>query len=294
MTRYNGSEIKTTGLIGKFRDPSVGHVLEKLSANLSQRGLRVLFDQETAAHVQNPVPEALPLEKLAAEIDLAIVVGGDGTILHVARTLAEHDVPLVGVNLGRLGFLADIPPDELFEHIDDLLGGKYRIEPRAMLSAELIRDGEVIGSGTALNDVVIYKGDISRLIDIETWIDDQFVNHSRGDGVIVATPTGSTAYALSAGGPILHPELPAMALVPVCPHTLSNRPIVVRDQSAIRIVLARSSQQAQTTLDGQICFPPMQLNDAVVVRRSKHDMKLIRPCEHTQYDVLRAKLNWAQ
>ncbi len=294
MIQYNGSDIKTTGLIGKFRDPSVGHVLEKLADNLTRRGLRVFFNRETANHMESPVAEALPLEQLAAKIDLAIVVGGDGTILHVARTLAEHDVPLVGVNLGRLGFLADIPPEALFEHVDDLLGGQYRIEPRAMLSAELVRDGEILQTATALNDVVIYKGDISRLIDIETWIDGQFVNHSRGDGVIVATPTGSTAYALSAGGPILHPELPAMALVPVCPHTLSNRPIVVRDQSEIKIVLARSSQQAQTTLDGQICFPPMQCGDSVIVRRSAHDMKLIRPQEHTQYDVLRAKLNWAQ
>lgn len=282
------------GLIGKFRDRSVGDVLRSLADKLSERGVQVLLDEETAQHIEHPPADSLPLEQLATNIDLAIIVGGDGTILHVARALALHDVPIVGVNLGRLGFLADIPPNELFDHVDDILDGGFRIEPRSMLQAEVVRDGKTIYQANALNDAVLYKGDVSRLIDIETWIDDQYVNHSRGDGIIIATPTGSTAYALSAGGPILNPDLPAFAMVPVCPHTLSNRPIVIKDSSLIKVVLTRSAQQhAQLTLDGQIQYA-IQQNDEILIRRAEHDVKLIRPNQHTQYDVLRAKLNWGQ
>ena len=172
-------------------------------------------------------PRCARSARSAGEIDLAIVVGGDGTLLHVARHLAASRVPIIGVNLGRLGFLADIPADAMLPEVTRILDGDYHTESRLLLAAEIMRKGKIVYAAQAFNDVIVTKGDLARMIELETYIDGEFVNDMRGDGVIIATPTGSTAYALSAGGPILHPTLPAIVLVPICPHTLSNRPIVV-------------------------------------------------------------------
>ena len=238
--------------------------------------------------------ESRPLATIGKDIDLAIVVGGDGTILHVARNLAQHGVPLIGVNLGRLGFLTDIPADRMYEELTSILDGDFKTEERILLEAEVVRNGKVLHSANAFNDVVVNKGQLARLIEFETWVDGEFVNSTRADGIIVATPTGSTAYALSAGGPILHPTLPAIVLVPICPHTLSDRPLAVSSNSRIEIVMTSTARQsAHVTLDGQTNFS-IQDHDCVRVRRADRAVTLIHPTRRNHYEVLRAKLRWGE
>jgi len=224
--------------------------------------------------------------------DIAIVVGGDGTLLDVARRVAPFDIPVAGVNLGRLGFLVDIQREDMLATLKNILHGKYRCERRIMLRAEIFRAGESIHQSEALNDVVVSKGELARLIEFETLVDDYHVNSARADGIIVATPTGSTAYALSANGPILHPTLEAIALVPICPHTLSNRPLVINSTSTVRIRMLDSGQQnTYVSFDGQSSVR-LQDGDHVDIVMGDHRIRLLRPLEHSHYDVLRAKLGW--
>lgn len=224
--------------------------------------------------------------------DIAIVVGGDGTMLHVARQVAPFDIPIAGVNLGRLGFLVDIRRDDMHDTLQKILQGQYRSEARIMLRAEIFRSGQSIHASEALNDVVISKGELARLIEFETLIDEYHVNTARADGIIIATPTGSTAYALSANGPILHPTLESVALVPICPHTLSNRPLVINSTSTVRIRMLDSGQQnTYVSFDGQSSVK-LQDGDYVDIGMAEHRVRLLRPLEHSHYDVLRAKLGW--
>ena len=235
----------------------------------------------------------LDREPLARQCDLAIVVGGDGTLLNAARSLADTGCAVLGVNLGRLGFLVDVSPDEMDMQIDRILGGNFIEEPRTLLHAAVTRDGEPVDESTALNDVIVHKKDIARMIELDTWIDGHFLNRNRSDGLIVATPTGSTAYALSGGGPILHPDLDAITLVPICPHTLSNRPIVINHDSCIEIVIHEAALQAQISCDGQVTLT-LDPGDRVTVRRHDHDLRLIHPPGHDYFDVLRRKLRWSE
>ncbi|MFQ5936458.1 MAG: NAD(+)/NADH kinase, partial [Acidiferrobacterales bacterium] len=245
-----------------------------------------------AALVGEPRAARRPLPEIGEAIDLAIVVGGDGTLLNVARSLANFEVPLIGVNLGRLGFLTDIPPESMIEDIGKMLDGNYVEEQRSLLSAEIERDGKVVHTSNAFNDVIINKGELSRLIEFETYLDEQFINSMLADGIIVATPTGSTAYALSAGGPLLHPTLAAIVLVPICPHTLSDRPIVVSSNSVVRIVMAgRGQQRAHVTFDGQL-HHALRNHDQIRVLRASRTVHLWHPAGRNHYDVLRAKLHW--
>ncbi len=285
---------RTIGLISKTGDPGVTDTLVTLAADLGKRGLKVILDVSAAEHFVQPTEAVMKRTELAGECDLAIVLGGDGTLLNAARSLAEADVPVLGVNLGRLGFLTDVSPGEMRERLDEILAGQYEEEWRSLIHASVIRGGQTISESGALNDAVIHKWDISRMIELDTMIDGRFLNSLRADGLIVSTPTGSTAYALSGGGPILDPALGALVLVPICPHTLSNRPIVVSDQVEIEIVLqGDDTTKAQITCDGQVNFE-LLAGDRVNIRRKDRDLRLIHPRQHDHFDIMRRKLRWAE
>jgi NAD+ kinase len=286
--------IRAVGLFGKYRDPSVREPLERLARFLQGRELELRLDDHTAALLPKELAPASPIERIGAEIDLAIVIGGDGTLLSVARHLAPHRVPLIGVNQGRLGFLTDIPTERMIEEIGRILDGDYQTESRLLLHAEIMRRGRIVHSATAFNDVIVTKGELARMIEFETFINGEFVNSTRGDGIIIATPTGSTAYAMSAGGPILHPTLPAITLVPICPHTLSYRPIVVGSDSVIQIVMTGTPDQfAHISFDGQTS-ERLEDGDHIYVRQAETPVELIHPAHRSHYEVLRAKLGWGE
>ena len=288
------SPFRTIGLIGKPGDPAVADTLAKLRRELQRRGLQVRLDESAAAYFEQPAEPVLPRHQLGESCDLAIVVGGDGTLLSVARSLVEADVAVLGVNLGRLGFLADVSPDEMCERLDEILAGKYEEERRSLLHASVLREGSPVSESDALNDVVIHKWDIARMIELDTAIDGRYLNSLRADGLIVSTPTGSTAYALSGGGPILDPALEALVLVPICPHTLSNRPIVVSDRVVIEVVVhGEPSTKAQITCDGQVNFA-LQLGDLIRIHRKEHSLRLIHPRNHDHFEIMRKKLRWAE
>lgn len=279
----------TIGLIGKHGDVSPRETILELGHFLLKRGHRVLLEARTAKRTANHKMITVSLDDLGAEADLAIVVGGDGTLLHTARSLADYEVPLLGINLGRLGFLADISPREMLTTLEQIFSGEYREESRFLLSAEI--DGVHY---TAFNDVVVHKWNIARMIELETYINGSFVNVQRSDGIIVATPTGSTAYALSGGGPLLHTDLNATLLVPICPHTLSNRPLVVDGDSEIEIVVCHPSENVhlRITCDGQTSLPLQ--GDRVTIRKHAHPVRLIHPVNHDHFYILRTKLGWSE
>jgi len=285
-------KIKTVGLVGKYQHDAVSGPITRLGQFLQQRGLNIVLDAQTATLIREPLGPNVALAEMGRTIDLAVVIGGDGTLLHVARTLAPHGVPIIGVNQGRLGFLTDIPAERMESEIGRMLDGDYKSEQRLLLHAEVVRGGKVLRAEHAFNDVTVTKGDLARMIEFETYIGDAFVHSARGDGMIVASPTGSTAYALSAGGPILHPTLPAIVLVPISPHTLSNRPIVVSSDSVVELVLVGpAGGQAHVTFDGQLNYV-LNDSDRVRVRRAEHMVELLHPASRSHYDVLRAKLHW--
>jgi NAD+ kinase len=285
---------QTVGLIAKYGDPGVADTLTKLVSDLAGRGLEVLLDESAAAYFEESDYPVVHRQQLGQQSDLAIVVGGDGTLLNAARSLAEADVAVLGVNLGRLGFLADVSPAEMHERLDEIFAGRYLEEHRSLLHASVVRGGQAVSESDALNDVVIHKWDIARMIEIDTTIDGRFVNSLRADGLIISTPTGSTAYALSGGGPILDPALAALVLVPICPHTLSNRPIVVSDEVEIEVVVhGEDANKAQITCDGQVNFA-LVADDQVRIRRKKHSLRLIHPQQHDHFDIMRRKLRWAE
>jgi NAD+ kinase len=287
-------EFKTVGIISKFSDLTIGDTIETLINFLNERGMRVLLDEDSAAKTlpASNNQDAVNLEQLGAACDLVIIVGGDGTLLHATRSLADHDVSLVGINLGRLGFLADISPQEMLEKLGEILDGQYHEEKRFLLQSSVERGGKTIIDGNAFNDVVIHKWNSVRMIEFETYVNGQLVNNQRSDGLIVSTPTGSTAYALSGGGPIMHPTLNAIVLVPVCPHTLSNRPLVINGDSEIELVIKNGNQpHVRVTLDGQTNFE-IQDGDRVKIAKKDKTIRLIHPIEHDHYHILREKLGW--
>ncbi|MFQ6021272.1 MAG: NAD(+) kinase [Acidiferrobacterales bacterium] len=284
--------IKNVGLFGKYGSRTSGGEISRLCEFLQKRKLNVLLEEMSATLVDKPTAASRPLPEIGEEIDLAIVIGGDGTLLHVARNLADFEVPLVGVNLGRLGFLTDIPAESMIADISKILNGDYQCEERFLLLAEIKRNGATVHTSKAFNDVIINQGEVARLIEFETYLDDKFVNSMLADGIIIASPTGSTAYALSAGGPLLDPTLPAIVLVPICPHTLSDRPIVVSSDSVVEIVLTGTKNQpAHVTFDGQLHYP-LQEHDRISVRRADKAIHLWHPSGRNHYDTLRAKLHW--
>jgi NAD+ kinase len=285
---------QTIGLIAKHQDPGVADTLAKLLADLRKRGQEVLLDESVADYFRHHGETAVDRDTLAERSDLVIVVGGDGTMLNAGRSVAETNVPMLGINLGRMGFLADVSPNDMHLRLDEILNGRYCEEQRSLLHTTVYRHGKAVSESDALNDVVVHKWDIARMIELDTAIDGQFLYSLRADGLIVSTPTGSTAYALSGGGPILEPTLPALVLVPVCPHTLSNRPLVVSDQVCIEILVQGDDHnQSQITCDGQLNFG-LLTGDVVRIRRKAETMRLIHPEHHDHFDVMRRKLHWAE
>ncbi len=286
------SPFQTVALIGKHKSPEIAEPLLKLADFLVSMGLKVVVDSVTAEHLTRHPYDEMALEDMGGKVDLAIVLGGDGTLLNVARTLVPFDIPLVGVNQGRLGFLTDISIDTMQRTIAGMLRGEFVTEKRMLLSGSVSRDDKQIFDALAFNDVVIHGGVSNSMLEFEVRIDGEYLYNQRADGLIVATPTGSTAYALSAGGPILHPALEAIALVPVAPHTLSNRPIVLKSESTLEILMHRS-EEARVRFDGHTHFD-LHGNDKVTVSRYIKPVCLLHPEGHSYYHTLREKLLWNQ
>ncbi|SOD39871.1 NAD kinase [Nitrosovibrio sp. Nv4] len=285
------SPFKTIALIGKHRNPDIVTPLLSLGRYLEDRNLEVLLDGLTAATLAETRYPAITMDEIGARADLTIVLGGDGTMLNIARKLAPFDVPLVGINQGRLGFLTDLSIDTMLETLGSILDGKFITERRMLLCVEVARESAITFSALALNDVAVNRGVGGNMIEFEVRINGEYVYSLRSDGLIVATPTGSTAYALSAGGPILHPSLDLIALVPVSPHTLSNRPIVVGPDAAVEILMQRTAV-ARVHSDSHAHYDVRE-HDKVVVRRAPHMVTLLHPFNHSYYRMLREKLGWS-
>ena len=278
-------------LIGKSNSPEIAASLRELAAYLRERGCTVLVEQETAALVDAGLAAA-DYDAIGRASDLALVVGGDGTMLAAARNLVRHRVPLAGVNQGRVGFMTDIALSDMRASVAALLDGRYSIEARTLLEAEIRRGDESVLRTLALNEAVVGKGSQGRLIEFQLHLDGEHVYTLRADGVIVATPTGSTAYALSAQGPILHPSVPAFALVPLNPHTLSARPVSVSDRCTIEIVLVRA-RDARAHFDG-FALNDMAQGDRLVLRRSDDVIRFVHPPGYSYFGMLREKLRWSE
>lgn len=282
----------TIGLIGKFGDPNFSGTLGQIADHLRQRQLRVLIDEDSARLIPDNGLEVASRTAIGQQCDLAIVMGGDGTLLNAARSLVDHEVPILGVNLGRLGFLADVSPSEIPHSLDEVLAGQFREASRSLLHAQVMHEGQVASEADALNDVVVHKREVARIIEVDAFVDGRFLNAYWADGLIISTPTGSTAYALASGGPIIHPGLEAVVLVPICPHTLTHRPIVVKADSVIEVVLnSVNTTAAQVTCDGQLSLA-IEPGDRILIRKKSRKARLIHPLNHDYFELLRAKLNW--
>jgi NAD+ kinase len=280
------------GIIGKYMNPSALQQMQSdladLANHLRAKNIEVWLEQSTAQHADLTGFNTANLDDIGKKIDLAIVMGGDGTMLSVARSLIGDDIPLVGINRGRFGFLTDLRAEEMLTAFDKILNGAYQIEKRMLLLASVYRANKQTYQGVALNDVVVKSG--LRLIELEVQVDGKFVHKQRSDGLILCTPTGTTAYSLSAGGPILHPNVDAIALVPISPHTLSNRPIALNSDSKIEISLVQSDD-AQVSYDGQFQLE-LEVGDKIIIQRAAKDISLLHPSEYCYFEMLRNKLNW--
>ena len=283
-------KFSTIGIFSKDKDDRLKKTLNGLHEFLLAKDYNVVILKNSAKYIDiNPIKKS----DFCDTVDLVIVVGGDGTLLKAGRLLADKDVPVIGINLGRLGFLVDVSPEKIAEQLTPMLAGESTIETRSLLYAEAFRDEESLGASMAFNDVVLHARDDVRMIEFDTHIDDVFVNTQRADGMVVATPTGSTAYALSSGGPILHPSLDALVLVPICPHTLSNRPIVVSNKSCITITMGESRNVgARVSFDGQANIR-LKSGDKVVIRQQEHTLQLVHPKDYDYFHILRNKLGWS-
>lgn len=287
-------QFKTVGVIGKRRDTRSGDTVRALCTQLRALKRKVLVEDSTAEHYRLKNVDTATRAQLAQRCDLAVVVGGDGTLLEAGRGLAANNVPLLGINEGRLGFMVDVKPEEMRETLAAILKGDYVREQRLLLSATIRRGKKTIGPFLAINDVVIRNQAAVRMLEFETWHGMQFISLHRADGIIVSSPTGSTAYALSGGGPVLHPSLEALSLVPICPHTLSDRPIVVGCEQPVRIVLAGGDgTRAMCTADGQV-NQDIVPGDVVEIRRARAALTLIHPSNHNFFHILRNKLHWGR
>lgn len=283
---------KTVALIGKYKSPDIKKPLLDLADFLRKRGVGIVLDELTAKHVNASEYPVLQLEKIGKRADLAIVLGGDGTMLNIARAFAPFDVPLVGVNQGRLGFLTDVSIGTVHETLGTILDGHYVTEQRMLLSAVVYSESDRVFSTLAFNDVAVAKGIKGSMIEIEVHIDGQFVYTLRSDGLVICTPTGSTAYALSAGGPILHPGLRLIGLVPICPHTLSNRPIVISGDATVEIRM-RQAVEARVHCDSHSSFD-LKDDDTIKIKRYPNAIRLLHPAGHNYYRMLRQKLHWSE
>ena len=284
-------DIRAVGIVSKPKVAHASAVIPGVVEWLKARGIAVRYDQATAGYLG--AGGAAPREEVAAEAGLLIVFGGDGTLLAAARALKGREVPLFPVNLGGLGFLTAISVDAVCPELERALKGEQRIGKRRMLHCELVREGVATASYDALNDVVVTKASIARIIDLDAFVDEHFVCAYKADGLIVCTPTGSTAYSLSAGGPIIYPRVGALCLTPICPHMLTNRPVIVPDTATIALLSRTRDGDAYLTIDGQI-GEPLREGDKVVCSRSPHVLRLIRPPQSMFFDVRRQKRKWGE
>jgi NAD+ kinase len=285
---------KRVGLLGRFADPNVAQPVAVIADHLRHRGCQVLLGAHDDMPAELAAWDSVAEAELAAGVDLIVAVGGDGTMLHAARRVAGQQVPLLGVNRGRLGFLTDVSPDQMVATVDAVLSGDFVDESRLMLQAEIGTSGQPVGPMLALNDVVLQKWKTGHMLDFVSWVNGVYVNTHGGDGLIVATPTGSTAYALSCGGPIMEPDVDALVMVPICPHTLSDRPLVFRASSTITIEIdERLDTQALVTCDGEV-LGEISPGEALTIRAADERVRLLHPVGHNYYELLRSKLNWGR
>lgn len=282
--------MKKIGVVCKSGRNEPAEILRDLLPSLRQKGYELFVDEDTARGLQIRGYERA---EIAANADVVIVLGGDGTMLGVSRLVAEKGIPIIGINLGSMGFITEINRDEIFSSIDRMLSDGCAVEERLMLTASIIRDSEKIAEYTVLNDVVVNKGALARIIDLETYVDDVYVTTFKSDGLIISTPTGSTAYSLSAGGPIVHPTLDCIVLTPICSHTLTNRPIVLPGASKIEVTLKTLSEDVYLTLDGQTGFS-LRRDDVIDIVKSEFKTRLLIPCERDYFKILRTKLKWGE
>ncbi|OGD12754.1 MAG: transposase [Candidatus Aminicenantes bacterium RBG_13_62_12] len=278
--------IKAAGVVIKPHAPNIEQVLRDLMRGLEERNIACLLEDVAARKLL--LKDGIPREELPERVDLMIVLGGDGTLLSIAHLAAQRDIPVLGINLGRLGFLTEVPTDEIYITLDAFLGGhKEIVSPRLLLEAQC-RERNFF----CLNDVVINKGAVARMIQIGIWIDDKEIAALKGDGLIVSTPTGSTAYSLSAGGPIVHPHVPALVLSPICPHTLSFRPMVIASSSRVRLQILTAGEEVYLTLDGQRGIT-LGKNDVIDIKQAGFELKLLSSPKRNYFDLLKEKLAWA-
>lgn len=284
----------TVALIGRYQDSGLDTPLRELAAVLGNANRKVLIEEETAVNTGvNEFPTA-SLDEIGSQADLAIVMGGDGTMLGVAREMAKYEIPLIGINHGRLGFITDIPIQNAQAAIQAVLDGQFTIESRSLLEGSVVRDGQTLTTALALNDVVLNRSGRSGMIEISVELDDEFMYKQRADGLIVATPTGSTAYSLSANGPILHPSVNAFLLVPVAPQTLSNRPIAIPNTGTLKLTLTeigRAETGASVHFDMQT-WSNLQLGDQIIVKKAQHQTRFLHPKGLSFFSTLRKKLHW--
>jgi NAD+ kinase len=286
------SKFERIGLVGRSQQEGLTDVLEELVRLLQSLGKEVVLESRLAERVADQSISRASLDDIGEDSDLVIVVGGDGSLLSAARTLAKYETPVLGVNRGRLGFLTDISPDDIATQVPAVLAGEYTQDSRFLLDARVVRDGKTVGRADALNDVVVNSGTSAQMIEFELSINGVFVYRQRADGLIISTPTGSTAYSLSGGGPIMHPTLDAVVLVPMFPHALSSRPIVVDGNSEIRLdILERNRIHPPVTCDGQVNMTARP-GDSVVVTKKPHRLTLLHPLGHSFYASCRDKLRW--
>jgi NAD+ kinase len=283
---------RSVGIVCKPLKDVVSSMVPPLVAWLRQRQIDVFVDQETATCV-DPGISIVAREELAQKIDLLIVLGGDGTLLSAARALKGHKVAILAVNLGGLGFLTSVTREELYPLLEQVLAGQHQISERMMLNAETICDGKLAKQQIALNDAVINKAALARMLDFDVYVDRAQVGRYRADGLIVATPTGSTAYSLAAGGPIVHPHLDAFVITPICPHMLTNRPLVIPDTARVEIDIAAAEEPVYLTLDGQVGFQ-LQPRDRVAITKSASRVYFVQSPRKTYFEVLRSKLRWGE
>jgi NAD+ kinase len=289
---HSGKTFQSIGILSRPRRAQLSLVVPPLLKWLNERGVAAVYDEETAA-VLTDTSKGKPRAAVADSSQLLLVLGGDGTMLAAARMAAPRGIPILPINMGSLGFLTSFTLDELYPALEETLAGHFSVSQRVMLQAELERSGSVVEKQCALNDAVIHKGALARMIQLELRINSDFVCRYRADGLIVSSPTGSTAYSLSAGGPIVHPAVESFIITPICPHMLSDRPLVIRDSSCIEVKLNGDTESVYLTLDGQRGIP-VQPTDVLRVRRADEQLKLIQPPKKPYFDILRSKLKWGE
>ena len=286
--------IRTVGIISKPNSAAAASIVPVLIEWLRERGMAVRIDEQTALYAgAGGSSSGIPRDEVPEGCDLVIVLGGDGTLLAAARAIGRRETPLFPVNLGGLGFLTAITIDELYPELERALRGEHRIAKRKLLATEVVRGGQVVAAYEALNDAVLTKAAIARMIDLDAHVDQQFVCAYKADGLIISTPTGSTAYSLSAGGPIIFPSVPAICITPICPHMLTNRPVLVPETSVIRVISRAPDESVFLTIDGQV-GNPIREGDTLVCRSSDYTLRLVRPPHMMFFDVLRQKLKWGE